>query len=86
MEKQKEVLVTTVTRMHLNVRQVAEYIGISPSYVVKLARYERIPVSRIGSRLIFQRPVIDRWVAEHNVKNVKVHRADRRAVPRAPKA
>lgn len=47
----------------MNVPGVADYIGCSESMVRKLVRTNEIPFYRLGTKLVFQKSVIDRWIS-----------------------
>jgi hypothetical protein len=61
---------TTPTRMGrlLDLRGVAEYIGITERQARHLAEQDRIPVTRIDGRLRFDIFAIDKWLARSTSK------------------
>lgn len=48
---------------NMNLREAALYLGISPRKLWSEAADRRLKVARIGSRLIFTRTELDRYVA-----------------------
>jgi len=52
----------------MDVRQVAELLGLVPGSVYHLISEKRLPVVRLSSRCVrFRRCDIDRWIAERVV-------------------
>lgn len=49
-------------RHYLTVPECAERIRSTPMYVYKLVRLKRIPVCRIGRKVLFATDQIDEWV------------------------
>ena len=49
-------------RITLNVNEVAELIGLSPTTIYKKAKKGDIPHTRLGGTIIFHRGVIDAWL------------------------
>ena len=47
----------------MTVRQVAEYLQLSPAKVYELARAGDMPASRVGRQWRFSSSSIDRWLA-----------------------
>lgn len=48
----------------LTVKEVAEYLQLSPDQIYRLAQQGRIPASKVGARWRFKRENIDRWMEE----------------------
>jgi len=48
---------------YLSIDGAAEYTGLSASFLYKLAGRRRIPVARIGKRLVFDKALLDRWIS-----------------------
>lgn len=63
MLKQKQPL-PRLERTTLTVVELAEYLGVSKDLVYKLVREKRLPVIRLGTRLLFKRDTIDRFIGE----------------------
>ena len=51
----------------LTVKDVAEYLQLSPDQIYRLAQQGRIPASKVGARWRFKRENIDRWMEEQRV-------------------
>lgn len=43
------------------INEVAEILGISRSYVYQLIKEEKIPVVKLGRRIIIPKPKFDNW-------------------------
>lgn len=54
--------VSMETRRFLDVKQLADYINVSTSLIYKKVSNQTIPFSKIGTRTLFDRVQIDRWV------------------------
>lgn len=50
----------------MDVRQAAEYLGISPDSLYKYASENVIPAFRLGNRWRFKRSLLDRWMEEQS--------------------
>ena len=60
------------TRKVMNIRDVAEYLGVHTSTIYKYAQSGNIPAFKIGSDWRFSRRHIDAWIDEKtNGKNGK---------------
>lgn len=55
----------------MNVREVAEYLGVSNSKIYKLVESHSIPYRRIGSVLRFGTIEIDDWMRKQIVKPIR---------------
>ncbi|MDO8996495.1 MAG: helix-turn-helix domain-containing protein [Sediminibacterium sp.] len=55
---------TIAQKEHLNLREAAQYLGVSLSYIYKkTSRREGIPFYRLGNKLIyFRRSELDAWL------------------------
>ena len=51
----------------LTVKEVAEYLQLSPDQIYRLAQQGKIPASKVGARWRFKRENIDRWMEEQRV-------------------
>ncbi len=51
----------------LTVKEVAEYLQLSPDQIYHLAQQGKIPASKVGARWRFKRENIDRWMEEQRV-------------------
>ena len=52
-----------------NVKELATYLNCSISSVRKLVRTNQIPNFRIGSKLNFNKELIDKWVYSQSMNN-----------------
>ena len=48
----------------MDVRELAQYLGIGKSKIYALIRHKKIPASRIGRQYRFSKDVIDAWLKE----------------------
>ena len=48
----------------MDIKSLAEYLGMGKSKIYALIRYKKIPASRIGRQYRFSRTVIDQWLNE----------------------
>lgn len=46
----------------MNIRQAADYLGISSDTLYKYLAEERIPAFKLGNRWKFKKSVLDRWM------------------------
>lgn len=56
----------------LTVKEVAEYLQLSPDQIYRLAQQGKIPASKVGARWRFKRERIDEWM-ENQVVAQKPH-------------
>ncbi|OGR87475.1 MAG: hypothetical protein A3A86_05525 [Elusimicrobia bacterium RIFCSPLOWO2_01_FULL_60_11] len=48
----------------MDIKALAEYLGMGKSKIYALIRMKKIPASRIGRQYRFSRTVIDQWLNE----------------------
>ena len=51
----------------MTIQEVGELTGLSVSTLYKMANQRRIPYVKVGSRLRFERQLIDNWLKAHTV-------------------
>lgn len=51
-----------IKRETLNVSEIATYLGVSTDKIYIMAREKSIPCFRIGSRVLFKKEAIDKWI------------------------
>jgi len=51
----------------LRIGPAAAYLGLSPHFLYKLASKKRIPCVKVGRILLFEAPLLDKWVARRRV-------------------
>ena len=51
-----------IRRTTLTTEEVAEYLGLSKDFIYVLCREKKLPHARIGSRYIFKRAAIDKYI------------------------
>lgn len=60
--KFKKINIEPIRRTTLTVEEIAIYLGLSKDMIYKLVRGKRIPHVRVGSRILFKRESIDKWL------------------------
>ncbi len=65
------VRVVPIKRSTLDVKEVAEYLGISTDMVYILCREKRIAHFRIGSRILFKKEAIDNWIEKQMIEGIE---------------
>lgn len=61
---------TNINRKILDIKQLAQYLNCSTSFIYKLIYSNSIPYFRMGSKYGFDTSVIDRWIIDHH-KNIE---------------
>ena len=46
----------------LNLREVADYLGVSPTSIYRYVKQKKMPAMRVGSQWRFRREKIDAWL------------------------
>ncbi|NWO14671.1 MAG: helix-turn-helix domain-containing protein [Virgibacillus sp.] len=54
----------TIERTTMTVKEIAVYLDLSPDFIYKLCREKKIPHIKIGSRTMFKKDTIDRWLSD----------------------
>lgn len=60
-----------MTKITLEVKEVAELIGVSPTTIYNMAREGQIPHVRVRARILFHRDVIESWLRGEQQPAVK---------------
>ena len=56
-----------------NIKELSNYLKISPSEIRKLVRQNQIPYFRVGNRIKFEKQSINEWIEkQQNVAYVKI--------------
>jgi excisionase family DNA binding protein len=58
------LLSTSLAGPWLSCAAAAGYTGLSQNYLRQLVREDRVPHHRVGRRLLFSTPELDRWIAD----------------------
>ena len=58
------VTLEPIKRSTLEVKEVADYLGVSSDLIYRLVREKAIPHFRLGRRVLFKKEIIDRWIEE----------------------
>ncbi len=53
-----------IERTTLTVKEVAIYLDLSTDFIYKLVRQKQIPFIKVGSRILFKRVSIERWLSQ----------------------
>jgi excisionase family DNA binding protein len=56
----------------MTVDEVAKYLTLHPLTVRRLARDGEIPAVKIGRQWRFKRDLLDRWLADRSMENVRI--------------
>jgi excisionase family DNA binding protein len=59
---------SSMTRRLLNIKEVADYTGLSPHTLYTMVSQRRIPFVKLGRLTKFDRYELDRWIASQSVK------------------
>lgn len=65
------VRIEPIKRSTLDVKEVAEYLGISVDMIYILCREKRISHFRIGSRILFKKESIDKWIESQMIEGIE---------------
>ena len=52
----------------LSVSEAAEYLGIKKATIYKFVRLQRLPVTRIGTRILFDPSSLKDWVKKNTLE------------------
>ena len=52
----------------LDVKEASEYLGLAESTLYGMVSERRIPFTKMGRRLKFDRDKLDRWIRDHSVE------------------
>jgi excisionase family DNA binding protein len=55
-------------KTYMNRPEVAEYLGVSIRFVDNMIKDKKIPCARLGKRVIFSVPSINKWLDDNEVK------------------
>jgi len=55
----------------LTVKQLAEYLQMDTYTIYRLARNGKIPATKIGAEWRFKKNLIDKWIEERSINNIK---------------
>ena len=59
------------TKMAMTVEEASEYTGIGRNTIRQLVRWEKLPVLRIGRKIIIRTDALDRFVSLNEGKNLR---------------
>ena len=52
---------------YMNVETASRYLAVSKSYIQKLTSRRRIPHVKVGKRCLYDRTLLDKWMARRAV-------------------
>lgn len=55
----------------MDIKDLAEYLGMGKSKIYALIRYKKIPASRIGRQYRFSKSIVDQWLNERLITKDK---------------
>ncbi|GGF24264.1 hypothetical protein GCM10010954_23930 [Halobacillus andaensis] len=55
----------------LTTQEVADYIGVSKDLVYAMVRKKEVPHVRVGTRLLFKKDSIERWLTTKEEESIK---------------
>lgn len=58
----------------LNVRELAEYLGIKRHTIYTWVSMKRIPYVKMGGRVMFDMRDVEKWIKERKVEVSNIHR------------
>ena len=61
-----------MTRRLLNIKEVADYTGLSPYTLYTMVSQRRIPFVKLGRLTKFDRYELDRWISRQSVKPIQL--------------
>jgi len=61
----------------MTIDQVAEYLQLHKQVVYRHVRNKTIPASRIGATLRFKKSIIDAWLTDSALKNLRLEKETR---------
>ena len=64
MAKDKKIKTAPPVRDIMDIKSLADYLGMGKSKIYALIRQKKIPASRIGRQYRFSRVVVDQWLNE----------------------
>lgn len=53
-----------IERTTLSVKEIATYLDLSTDFIYKLVRKKQIPFVKIGSRILFKKESVQKWLNE----------------------
>ena len=56
-----------MTRRLLDIKEVAEYVGLSPHTIYSMVSQRRIPFVKIGRLTKFDLRLLDEWIAKNTM-------------------
>jgi len=55
----------------LTVKQLADYLQMDEHTIYRLAKSGKIPAMKIGAEWRFKKNLIDKWIEEKSISNIK---------------
>lgn len=61
---------TFKTKTNFSATEAAKYLGISYWLIIKLVREKKIPHCRLGSRIIFRKETLEKFIIEQEIESI----------------
>ena len=71
MENEKRPTPLIAGKEVMNIKELAQYLGIGKSKIYNLIRQKKIPAAKIGRQYRFSKEVIDAWLKEKLITQKK---------------
>lgn len=62
---------TTQCKVALTVNEASDYTGIGRNSLRRLIAWQKLPVVRIGNKILIRTEVLDRFLEENEGRNIK---------------
>jgi len=63
-----------MTRRLLNIKEVADYTGLSTHTLYCMVSQRRIPFVKMGRLTKFDKDTLDQWITRHSVKPIHANK------------
>ena len=60
----------------LTVKQLADYLQMDEHTIYRLAKSGKIPAMKIGAKWRFKKALVDKWIEEKSISNIKEEKND----------
>lgn len=71
LSKEMEDICMAEVKIGMTIEEASEYTGIGRNTMRKLVEWEKIPVLRIGRKVIIRRDVLERFMAANEGKDLR---------------
>jgi excisionase family DNA binding protein len=70
------------SREVMNIRQAAQYLGVSPDTLYKYAGEQKVPGFKLGNRWRFKKSTLDQWM-EQKSNQIEINATKTKAATKA---